>query len=84
MASGLVAPIVDGELQTRTDSGDSLTKKSNNKNEIDSDMFLTLLVAEMQNQDPLEPTSNTEWVSQYATFTQAVSYTHLTLPTIGG
>ncbi len=33
-------------------------------------MFLTLLVAEMQNQDPLEPTSNTEWVSQYATFTQ--------------
>ena len=52
MASGLVAPIVDGELQTRTDSGDSLTKKSNNKNEIDSDMFLTLLVAEMQNQDP--------------------------------
>ena len=24
----------------------------------------------MQNQDPLEPTSNTEWVSQYATFTQ--------------
>jgi flagellar basal-body rod modification protein FlgD len=24
----------------------------------------------MKNQDPLEPTSNTEWVSQYATFTQ--------------
>lgn len=60
----------DGVLETRTDSGDSLTKKSNNKNEVDSDMFLTLLVAEMQNQDPLEPTSNTEWVSQYATFTQ--------------
>ncbi len=68
MASGLVAPIVDGELQTRTDSGDSLTKKSNNKNEIDSDMFLTLLVAEMQNQEPLESTSNKEWVLQYATF----------------
>lgn len=60
----------DGVLETRTDSGDSLTKKSKNKNEVDSDMFLTLLVAEMQNQDPLEPTSNTEWVSQYATFTQ--------------
>jgi flagellar basal-body rod modification protein FlgD len=37
---------------------------------VDSDTFLTLLIAEMQNQDPLEPTSNTEWVSQYATFTQ--------------
>ncbi|MCM1183874.1 MAG: hypothetical protein NC337_10925 [Roseburia sp.] len=65
----LVAPMVDGELQTRTDSGDSLATKKNNST-IDSDMFLTLLVAEMQNQDPLEPTSNTEWVSQYATFTQ--------------
>lgn len=65
----LVAPIVDGVLQTRTDSGDSLAAKKNNST-IDSDMFLSLLVAEMQNQDPLEPTSNTEWVSQYATFTQ--------------
>lgn len=68
----LVAPVgEDGKLQTHTASADSLTKKSKSKNStIDSDMFLTLLVAEMQNQDPLEPTSNTEWVSQYATFTQ--------------
>lgn len=68
----LVAPIdpETGKLQTQSTSGDSLSKKTKSKNEIDSDMFLTLLVAEMQNQDPLEPTSNTEWVSQYATFTQ--------------
>ncbi len=31
--------------------------------------FYELLVAEMQNQDPLEPTSNTEFISQMATFT---------------
>lgn len=67
----LIAPIgEDGKLQTHTASGDSLKKNAKNKNAVDSDMFLTLLVAEMQNQDPLEPTSNTEWVSQYATFTQ--------------
>jgi len=68
----LIAPFDEnGVLQTHTTSGDSLTSKSGkNKNTVDSDMFLTLLVAEMQNQDPLEPTSNTEWVSQYATFTQ--------------
>lgn len=68
----IIAPFDDkGILQTHTTSGDSLTNKSGkNKNTVDSDMFLTLLVAEMQNQDPLEPTSNTEWVSQYATFTQ--------------
>lgn len=68
--AGILAPIgEDGKLVTHTDSGDSL-KKGKDKNAVDSDMFLTLLVAEMQNQDPLEPTSNTEWVSQYATFTQ--------------
>lgn len=68
----LVAPVgEDGKLQTHTTSADSLSSSSKKDNStVDSDMFLTLLVAEMQNQDPLEPTSNTEWVSQYATFTQ--------------
>ncbi len=44
-----------------TDSNDEL---------INSETFLSLLVAEMTNQDPLEPTSNTEFVSQMAQFTQ--------------
>lgn len=37
-------------------------------NGIDSETFLKLLVAEMSNQDPLEPTSNTEFISQLAQF----------------
>lgn len=32
------------------------------------DAFLQLLATEMQNQDPLEPTSNTEYISQLAQF----------------
>lgn len=77
--AGLVAPIgEDGKLQTHSTSGDSLTAKSKKSNStVDSDMFLSLLVAEMQNQDPLEPTSNTEWVSQYATFTQVEKMTEM-------
>ena len=68
---GLVAPVVDGKIQSSTVSSKSLAAASEkDKSQIDSDAFLTLLVAEMQNQDPLEPTSNTEWISQYATFTQ--------------
>ena len=74
----LVAPIVDGVLQTSSTSSESLSKANNNPTEVDSDMFLTLLVAEMQNQDPLEPTSNTEWVSQYATFTQVEQMNEVT------
>lgn len=36
---------------------------------ITMDSFYQLLIAEMQNQDPLEPTTNTEFISQMATFT---------------
>ncbi len=71
--SSLMAPVDEnGVLQTTTTTSDSLTSSSSSSSNsiVDSDTFLTLLVAEMQNQDPLEPTSNTEWVSQYATFTQ--------------
>ena len=38
--------------------------------ELGYDQFLQLLCAEMQYQDPLEPTSNTDYVAQLATFSQ--------------
>lgn len=38
------------------------------KDLISQETFLNLLVAEMSNQDPLEPTSNTEFISQLAQF----------------
>ncbi len=68
----LLAPLVDGKFDTESTSSASLqnAKEAKNGSGVDSEAFLTLLVAEMKNQDPLEPTSNTEWVSQYATFTQ--------------
>lgn len=37
---------------------------------VNSETFLSLLVAEMTNQDPLEPTSNTEFITQLASFSQ--------------
>ena len=57
MAGNLIAPVEDGKI-VETESQSSL-KKANNKNSMYSkDTFLQLLVAEVQNQDPLEPTSN--------------------------
>lgn len=43
--------------------------KDATENMVNSDTFLSLLVAEMTNQDPMEPTSNTEFVTQMAQFT---------------
>lgn len=67
----LVAPVQDGKVQT-TSSASSLANKTQaaSGNDADKDTFLQMLVAEMKYQDPLEPTSNTEWVSQYATFSE--------------
>lgn len=51
-------------------ASENSVKKANGNNGMDKDAFLQLLVAQMKYQDPLEPTSNTEYISQYATFSQ--------------
>lgn len=51
--------------------------KKENKSTLDVDDFLQLLVAEMQYQDPLEPTDNTQYMAQLATFTQVEATTQM-------
>lgn len=70
MANVLMAPVKDGKI-VETESQASLKKANTaDNNGMDKDAFLQLLVAQMQYQDPLEPTSNTEYISQYAQFSQ--------------
>lgn len=65
----LVAPIKDGKV-VETESQKSMDKAKKSSGGMDKEAFLQLLVAQMRYQDPLEPTSNTEFVSQYAQFSQ--------------
>ena len=49
-----------------------------NKNTLDKDAFLKLLVTQLQYQDPMEPTSNTEYMSQMAQFSSVEQMQNLT------
>lgn len=62
------AIVQNGKIQET--ASETSVKKAATSNGMDKDAFLQLLVAQMKYQDPLEPTSNTEYISQYATFSQ--------------
>lgn len=62
----LILPVENGQI--KDDTKQEETKAPGN--DLGYDQFLQLLCAEMQYQDPLEPTSNTEYVAQLATFSQ--------------
>lgn len=68
--STISAPYVDGELVTNTSQIAKKETTASSSSSMDKEAFLQLLVAQMKYQDPLEPTSNTEYISQYATFSE--------------
>lgn len=70
----------DGNL-VKNDSYYNSTKKSSkaSNDTLDKTAFLNLLVAEMKYQDPLEPSSNTDYVAQLATFSQVESMQNMQL-----
>ncbi len=66
----LVAPVQNGEVVDTSTVSSTKTNGTGSGNSMDKESFLQLLVAQMKYQDPLEPTSNTEYVSQYAQFSE--------------
>jgi flagellar basal-body rod modification protein FlgD len=53
-------------LQNNTQTTSSTAKKSSNT--LDYDAFLQLLIAEMKNQDPTNPSDPAQWMGQIASF----------------
>lgn len=62
----LIKPVRNGVIEQTTTS----VNETSPKNTLGKDAFLQLLVAQMKFQDPLNPSSNTEYVAQLATFSQ--------------
>ena len=71
-----IAQVKDGQILESVSSLNKEAKASNSS--LDKDAFLQLLVAQMKYQDPLEPTSNTEYISQLATFSELEEMQNLT------
>lgn len=61
---------IENGMLVDTSASATSASKEKTSNDLDKEDFLNLLVAQMKYQDPLEPQSNTEYVSQLATFTQ--------------
>ncbi len=76
----VTSKVVDGKIQNSDSySNVSSLNKNTKKNNSDLDVndFLKLLAAQMQYQDPLEPTDNTQYIAQMATFTQVSATTSM-------
>ena len=63
----LSAIVEEGKL---IDSASIEKKARESSSSLGKDDFLQLLVAQMKYQDPMEPTSNTEYIQQYATYSE--------------
>lgn len=64
----LVQPIKNGKVENT--AIESTKKETKGTSELGKDAFLQLLVAQMKYQDPLNPTSDTEYIAQLAQFSQ--------------
>jgi len=67
MAANLSAPVKDGVVE-QYQSAVTQKKSTVGTSELGKDAFLQLLCAQMQYQDPLNPSSDTEFISQLASF----------------
>mgnify|MGYP003297966215 CR=1 FL=1 len=81
------ATIIDGKLvdngvsaaQQATTMGKAVeAAKRQSGGTLDKDAFLQLLVTQMKYQDPLDPSDNSEYIAQLATFSQLEEMQNMT------
>ena len=64
-------------MQNQTAYNNMLTGTNKTTKENDSNMFLTLMLQQLQNQDPTQPTDNTEWLAQLAQYSSLEQMTQM-------
>ncbi|MBU1191877.1 MAG: flagellar hook assembly protein FlgD [Gammaproteobacteria bacterium] len=74
MATAMTSDVLSG-LGLRSLEGTQT--KTNDTNKLSSDNFMELLIAQIQNQDPMKPMDNAEFISQIATINQVTGIQEL-------
>ena len=64
-------------MQNQTAYNNMLTNQDKTVKDNDSNMFLTLMLQQLQNQDPTQPTDNTEWLAQLAQYSSLEQMTEM-------
>ena len=67
--------ITNLQNQTAFTQSNSTDRKTSSTN--DSSMFLNLMLQQLKNQDPTQPTDNTEWLSQLAQYSSLEQMTQM-------
>lgn len=67
--------ITNLQNQTAFTQSNTTDRKTSSKN--DSNMFLNLMLQQLKNQDPTQPTDNTEWLSQLAQYSSLEQMTQM-------
>ena len=68
---------VSGTSSTSTSASTTSTTQVNSNATLGKDDFIKLLVAQMQNQDPMNPTDNTQSIAQMAQFSSLEQMTNI-------
>lgn len=66
--STIMADVVDGKVQTGFTPTNASKENNKGTDALGKDAFLSLLVTQLQYQDPLNPASDTEFIGQLAQF----------------
>ena len=77
----IIGSVKEGILEQANSAITTTNKSTVGTSALGKDAFLQLLVCQMQNQDPLNPSTDTEFVSQLATFSQLEELQNLTSAT---
>lgn len=76
MTTAVSNEIVNMQSQTAINNAAAL-KAGQTASTDDSNMFLTLMLQQLQNQDPTQPTDNTEWLAQLAQYSSLEQMTQM-------